>query len=301
MEFKLVFRFSIIFLLFSLDMYAISVSTRSSKSQNQSPDGRCILVTVCARLNVTYPTKHGKPQTEHNYKIPINNKQYYSSCSHDETYQEISIQWIDKDKNLYNTMNLTFYLNDATKTFTLGAIAFQLAAEIFPSGSYDWFELFYFGNTLSAPFGNSYQCGRIKSLPLRLKNDKNITGMVELTNIQFEAYRNGKRRKFSTPKNCEMNEKPKTSTEGTTSSEDNRLAEHQTSTEGESHKSNGTQISNNSTRDIAIIISVVIPFILVALIALVYFIYLHRCNSTTADKKKLYKVKCTESNEKLWL
>lgn len=99
-------------------------------------------------------------------------------------------------------MNLTFFSNYGKKTFTLGAIAFQLATEIFPNGSYDWLELFYFGNSLSAPFGNSYQCSQIKSLPLRLKNQKNIIGTMELSNIQFEAYGTRNNEEFSPPINC---------------------------------------------------------------------------------------------------
>lgn len=146
-------------------------------------------------------------------------------------------------------MNLTFYVNDATKSYTLVAIAFQLAAEIFPNGSYDWLELFYFGNTLSAPFGNSYKCGHLKSFPLRLKNENNITGMVELTNIQFEVYRNGLNQNFSTPMHCEMNENSEeTTTEDIILNEGTKTMEHQTSTEDNRQEFNEIKTSDGSTK-----------------------------------------------------
>lgn len=150
------------------------------------------------------------------------------------------------DKNLFNTMNLTFYSNHETKQFILGAIVFQLAVEIFPNGSFDWLELFYFGNSLAAPFGNSYQCGRIESLPLRLKNQKNIVGTVELSNIQFEAYRTGNNEEFSTPVNCGINEKPDSQSKWYENKSPKEMPTADT-------ESNEKELPNNSTRGMQLI------------------------------------------------
>lgn len=140
-------------------------------------------------------------------------------------------------------MNLTFYSNLERKQFTLGAIAFQLSTENFPNGSFDWLELFHFGNFLTAPFGNSYQCGRIKSIPLRLKNQKNIVGTVELSNIQFEVYRTGNNEEFSTPINCRVNEEPDTRSKWYENKSPKEMPTAST-------KPNEKDLPNNSTRGI---------------------------------------------------
>lgn len=254
-------------------------------------------------------------QTIHNFNIPINLKKHISSCTNDEP--TISIEWMDQ--NLYNTMNFTFYANVEMKKFTLGAIAFQLAAEVFPNGAYDWLELFYFGKSLSAPFGNSYQCSRIKPLPLRLKNQNSTVGTVELSNLQFEAYRTGSDEEFSIPVNCRTD--GKSNDEGWHKSEGSIETSTTSIKSTNDMKPNMEQTSNNSIRgsysiftniltttklkkmiisisDILIITASVVLIIL--LLALAYFMYQHRCKSTRENFNTFFKVKFTESSEKIW-
>ncbi|XP_031628930.1 uncharacterized protein LOC116344491 [Contarinia nasturtii] len=91
-------------------------------------------------------------------------------------------------------MNITFNINHKTNKYSLRSIAFELCAEIFPNGSFEWFELHYFGSNISSMRGRSYFCNEL-SLPLKMRSK--IMGTLQLINIQFEAFRSEQNEEFS--------------------------------------------------------------------------------------------------------
>lgn len=113
--------------------------------------------------------------------------------------QKITVSWPKQNKR--NAFILAFELNE--KEYALKEIQIQLNGQELPNGRNETIRVYYKGNTFNIPKGMSYHCNKHQILELKDNLTNKTIGNATVSQVQLEAFNEGKTSQFSRAVDCE--------------------------------------------------------------------------------------------------
>lgn len=156
--------------------------------------------------NILYIFEHLFSDNKTNYilyNIPSNTYSNVSgSCGNDTSDQSIHIEW--EDDSVFNTLNMTFKLDQHTKEYSLHKVAFGLKQALLPNAKNESeFKFYHVGNLFVTQQDRSYYCNRPQIVNLTsTENSTNVVGTVIFSKTLVEAYHKGEN-KWSSSIDCD--------------------------------------------------------------------------------------------------
>lgn len=159
----------------------------------------CIMIQMAAQFNYTFVTKANKTEKG---VVNVSKNATIDDFYCEKQTQALTLLWEDDN----NTRFLTLQFNVNETRFSLYTILLKIHDE---NAISDMVELMHIGNTFTTPLQMSYHCTRDQKLNLtEVINDKVPVGVVDLSNLQFEAFRSENSTKFSIAKDCDAIDTP---------------------------------------------------------------------------------------------
>lgn len=138
------------------------------------------------------------------YNLPVQKTTIPTGhCGNGTEDQAIVIGWPSDTQNKTNSFALTFHLSKPYE-FELFEVAYEIFAGDLPKGNNDTLKFYHVGSTFSTPTQMSYHCTKVQSLNLTSsENGTETVGHVLLSQVQLEAYHQGRGNGFSAAIDCD--------------------------------------------------------------------------------------------------
>ncbi|XP_034950832.1 lysosome-associated membrane glycoprotein 1-like [Chelonus insularis] len=162
----------------------------------------CIVLRMAAQFNITYITSDNKTMSRHMILPSSNVTTASGNCGDPE--QVIEISWNSSTSPMKNNDSLIFHFikNKTQSMYSLHHIEVKIAVEELPKfNSSSPLVLIHNASEYKIPLINSYRC--LKSQKISLSSTvKNTTGILDVSDLQFQAFKNEKSSAFSTAEDC---------------------------------------------------------------------------------------------------
>ncbi|KAK0179310.1 hypothetical protein PV327_005074 [Microctonus hyperodae] len=158
----------------------------------------CIIVRMSAQFNLTYIDSNNKSESK-NIVVPSNNSSTFVTGVCGDNEQVINIAWgLNTTRN--DSLKLHFVKNE-TKAYSLHHIELYLGPGELPNITNNTAMLIHNMSEYKTGLGNSYRCVKLQRI-LLTSNMKNLTGVLEVTDLQFQAFRTEKTKIFGLAEDC---------------------------------------------------------------------------------------------------
>lgn len=159
----------------------------------------CIIVKMTAQFNVTYLTNENKTVFRQ-IVLPISNSTNVTGVC-DENEQVINITWGATEKEI-DSLIIHFVKNVTEKNYFIHHVEMYLSVKELPNiKTNNTVMLIHNMSEYKTALGNSYRCAKLQRISLA-SNVTNTTGVFEVSDLQFQAFRTEKSSVFGLAVDC---------------------------------------------------------------------------------------------------